>query len=183
MRPDLPHPWHGFFHELDGAVSRPVSLSCLGGFVVSICYGMPRPTADVDVLSVVPHADARALLELAGRGSPLHERHRVYLDLVTVATCPDSYEDRLTEILAGVFRNLQLMVLDPYDLALSKLERNAPQDREDVFYLADVLALDIAALDARYRQEMRPYLGNPAREDLTIKLWIEAITERRQRPA
>ena len=31
----------------------------------------------------------------------------------------------------------------------------------------------------RYRSELRPHLGNPKREDLTMQLWIEAIAERR----
>jgi hypothetical protein len=142
---------------------------------------MPRSTADIDVLSVVPHADTQVLLALGGRESPLHKKHRVYLDLVTVSNHPDSYEDRVTEVFPGAFTHLRIMTLDPYDLALSKRERNAPHDREDVFYLADAAPLDMAVLESRYRQEMRPYLGVPAREDLTIKLWIEAITERRQR--
>jgi hypothetical protein len=181
MRREMPEPWRGFFHALDGALTGPVSLRCLGGFVVSVCYGMPRATADVDVLSVVPHSDVQAVLNLAGKGSPLHDQYRLYLDLVTVATYPDSFEDRLTEVFAGAFQHLQIMALDPYDLALSKLERNAPHDREDVFYLAEVVPFDLVELDARYRQEMRPYLGVPEREDLTMRMWIEAITERRER--
>ena len=36
--------------------------------------------------------------------------------------------------------------------------------------------LDIETLRARY-EEMRPYLSNPDREDLTLRLWIEAIEE------
>jgi hypothetical protein len=181
MRIEIPEPWHGFFHDLDAAVPHGVSLRCLGGFVLSVCFGMPRSTADVDVLSVVPHADTQALLDLAGKASPLHKKHRVYLDLVTVSTCPDSYEDRLAEPFPRAFKHLRLMTLDPYDLALSKLERNAPQDREDVFYLSEAVPFDVAILESRYQREMRPYLGIPAREDLTLKLWIEAITERRQR--
>ena len=37
---------------------------------------------------------------------------------------------------AGTFQNLHLMALDPYDLALTKLERNFERDRNDVRYLA-----------------------------------------------
>jgi len=32
----------------------------------------------------------------------------------------------------------------------------------------------------RYHDELRVYLGNPNREDLTLKLWIEMIQETRQ---
>lgn len=67
--------------------------------------------------------------------------------------------------------------LDPYDLALSKLERNQQQDRDDVKHLARAVPLDLTVLQERYQQEMRPYLGRPEREDLTLKLWVEAIEE------
>ncbi len=55
----------------------------------------------------------------------------------------------------------------------------ARRDREDVLHLADAVPFDLETLRARY-QEMRPYLGNPEREDLTLKLWIEAIEEKRK---
>jgi hypothetical protein len=34
---------------------------------------------------------------------------------------------------------------------------------------------------ARYVEELRPKLGRPEREDLTLELWIDIIEERRQR--
>ena len=181
MRPEPSDPWRAFLRDLDRAVPGPVLLHCLGGFVMTARYGMPRPTADMDVLAVIPRDTLNILLTLAGQGTPLHHRHRVYLDFVTVATCPDSYEDRLTEMFADAFSKLKLFALDPHDLALSKLERNAQRDREDVFYLADTVPLDVSVLRQRYREELRPYLGNPAREDLTVDLWVEAIGERRGR--
>ena len=72
-----------------------------------------------------------------------------------------------------------LLALDPYDLALTKLERNIERDRSDVRYLARSVPFDLAVLKERYLTELRPYLGNPKREDLTLKLWIEAIEEER----
>ncbi|MGH9840189.1 MAG: hypothetical protein ACREEM_15515 [Blastocatellia bacterium] len=37
-------------------------------------------------------------------------------------------------------------------------------------------------LKDRYRKELRPLLENPEREDLTLRLWVEAIEEERSRP-
>jgi len=71
------------------------------------------------------------------------------------------------------FRNLRLYAPDPYDLMLSKLERNSGKDREDAIYLFQELKLDPKTLAKRYQQELRPNLSNPAREDLTLKLWLE----------
>ena len=36
-------------------------------------------------------------------------------------------------------------------------------------------------LRERYVEELRPYLGRPEREDLTLELWIEMINETRAR--
>ena len=93
---------------------------------------------------------------------------------------PDSYEERLTEISRGRFKHLRLLALDPYDLALSKIERNTQRDRDDVKHLARTVPFDLGKLQERYQNELRPDLGNPEREDLTLKLWIEVIEEERK---
>ena len=97
-----------------------------------------------------------------------------------MATLPYHYADRLTEMFVGAFKRLRLFVLDPYDLALSKLSRNLELDLEDVKHLAKVRSLDLALLDSRYRQGLRPYVfGLVERHDQTIALWIEVIREGR----
>ena len=148
---------------------------------MTTCHGLARSTADKDVLSVVPHGDLRVLAEVGRQGTALHLKHGVYLDVVTVATHPDDYETRLTEMHQGTLRHLRLLALEPYDLALTKLTRNADRDRADVEFLATVVPLDAALLRGRYEREMRPYLNRPEREDLTLELWIEIILEAQQR--
>jgi hypothetical protein len=158
-----------------------VRLDCMGGFVVTMVYGFSRPTADLDVLEIAPTAAGRSLLELGMQGSLLHKKYKIYLDRVGVAKAPENYEDRLTEIFPGVFKHLRLLALNPYDLALSKLERNIQRDRDDVKHLAKTVPLDLEVLKERYQKELRWQLGNPEREDLTLRLWIEAIEEERSR--
>ena len=80
------------------------------------------------------------------------------------------------------FRNLCLRGFERHDLVLAKLERNSDRDREDVRQIAASVGLDPALLRDRYLTELRPYLGNPKREDLTLKLWIEVIEEVNARP-
>jgi hypothetical protein len=53
------------------------------------------------------------------------------------------------------FEPLRLFALDPYDLALSKLERNEQLDRDDVKYLARTIPLDITVLQHRYHRPIR----------------------------
>src|ERR1039458_4217966 len=64
-----PEPWHSFFLDIDQVLVQPVELQCIGGFAIAMLYGLPRPTVDVDYLSVTP-IEANAKLEsLAGMGS------------------------------------------------------------------------------------------------------------------
>ena len=177
----IPEPWQSFLSAIDTTLNEDVELHCLGGFVITVLYDLARPTADVDVIAITPTSEIESLLSLGGQGSLLHRKHKVYLQFVGVATVPDSYKERLTQIAPGSFKHLCLFALDPYDLALSKLERNAQRDRDDVRHLARTLPFDTAILKDRYQKELRPYLGSPEREDLTLQLRIEAIAEERAR--
>jgi hypothetical protein len=174
-----PEPWYSFLMEIDDLLNEDTQLHCLGGFIVTVIYGAERQTLDLDALSLVDRDSP--VWEFAGRGSDLHKRHRVYLDRVGIVQLPENYDDRLTEIFAGVFKHLCLFALDPYDVALAKIERNSARDREDVKHLAQVVPFDLELLQRRYNDELRVYLGNPDREDLTLKLWIDMINETRDR--
>jgi hypothetical protein len=63
-------------------------------------------------------------------------------------------------------------------LILSKLERNSQKDRDDVAFLAERLHLSPEVLRERYKKELRPYLTNEGRHDLTIELWLDVCFER-----
>ena len=156
-------------------------MDCMGGFVVSMVYGFSRPTGDLDVLEIAPREAGMPILELGMQGGPLHKKYKIYLDHVGVAHVPENYEERLGEIFSKVFKHLRLFALDPYDLAMSKLERNIQRDRDDVMHLARIVPFDPEVLKDRYQKELRWQLGNPEREDLTLRLWIEAIQEEREK--
>ena len=174
-------PWKSFFREIDNSLEEELALHCLGGFVMTMLYDMDRPTADVDVLPLGSNSATESLIGWAGAGSGLHKKYGVYLQIVGVAQTPLNYEDRLAEMFAKTFNRLRLFALDPYDLALTKIERNTQRDRDDVKHLARTVPFDLNVLKERYEKELRPDLGNPRREDLTLKLWIEAIDEERLR--
>lgn len=44
-------------------------------------------------------------------------------------------------------------------------------------FFARTIPLDLSTLEDRYRVELRWQLGNPGREDLIMKLWIEMLTD------
>lgn len=149
-------------------------MHCCGGFEVTQLYGVARTTSDVDFLAVVPGL-WRELSEIAGRGSALHQKHRVCLDAVTVATPPENYEERLVPLFPGSWHRLHLFALEAHDLALSKLERNIERDRDDVRQLARARYLEPDTLMQRYKTEPRPNLvSHKSRHDLTLRLWLES---------
>jgi hypothetical protein len=152
-----PAPWHAFFADVDEALSQPVVLHCLGGFVATHCYGVPRQTDDVDYFSLTPISATIDLEDLAGKHSALHRKHGLYVKCTGIVTLPESYLDRLVAIFPGTYQRLQFFGLDVYDLLLSKLERGGTRDRDDVKYLFHAGQLDFSSLESRYRLEMRPY--------------------------
>jgi len=168
-------PWFPFLSGLDERLREHVDLHCIGGFVVSQYYGFARETADLDVLGVVPAQAASQIQALAGKGSPLHRKHRVYVEYVGVASFPDSYESRLIRVFP-IWTRLRLWALEAHDLALTKLERSNDRDLQDVMYLAQSGFLQRETLIERYRSEMRPYLSGPTPtwHDTTLEMWVNA---------
>jgi hypothetical protein len=169
-----PEPWLSFFNELDEALEEPVDLHCFGGFALIYAYRVARTTNDCDFLVVIGSQWLMRIRDLGGMGSALHKRHRVYLDPVTVAEPPDSYEERITPFFPGLWKHISLYVLEVHDLALAKLTRNIDRDMQDVQLLARAGRLDPKILLDRYQAELRPNLpGRHGWHDGALKMWIE----------
>jgi uncharacterized nucleotidyltransferase DUF6036 len=179
INPVLSGRWRTFLREVDAQLPAPVELHCFGGFVLAVCYGLPRPTGDVDYITAIPHAASASIEALAGEGSELAKKHRLHFQRVTIADVPEDYDQRLVRIFAGDFTKLRLLAFEAHDIVLSKLSRNHPKDLEDVQFLTKAGWLDPAILRQRYRKELRPSLANERRHDLTLELWLEACFGRR----
>lgn len=170
-----PEPWKSFFDDLDGLLTEPVALHCIGGFAVIYGYGVARTTNDCDFAVVAGASWLKEVSELGGKGSELHTRHRVYLDPVTVATLPEAYEDRLLPLFPGTWRRIRLFALEAHDVALAKLERNFSRDQNDVKLLAQAGHLDPGVLKTRYETELRPnLLSREGLHDITLREWLES---------
>jgi hypothetical protein len=72
----IPEPWRSFLVELDTAVDCEVRLDCRGGFVVTLVYGLPRPTGDIDVLEITPAKAGKVILQLGMLGGPSKKNTR-----------------------------------------------------------------------------------------------------------
>ncbi|MEE8607764.1 MAG: DUF6036 family nucleotidyltransferase [Nitrospiraceae bacterium] len=170
--PALPSPWREFLEELDKLLPSAVELHCLGGFVLTALYGLPRPTGDIDYISAVPLKEVETVAEIAGPDSRLARKYKVRVHYVTIADVPENYEARLREMFPGQFSKLRLFALDPHDIVLSKVTRNSSVDDDDVRFLAKAGVLDPAVLRERYEREFLP-IGDKKKHDLTLQLWLE----------
>jgi hypothetical protein len=177
----IPEPWLSFLKAVDRSLVSKVSFHCFGGFAIKLLFGLPRETADVDIIASVVHDHYAELLKIAGKGSPLSDEFKVYLDLVgTIAVVPDDYEERLIPVTSPEFEHIRIYVMEPHDIVLAKLGRDAPKDIQDVAYLSKVADLDTDLLRQRYESELRHnVIGPPEREDKKLKYWIDTIVELR----
>ena len=55
--------------SVDRLVASAIELHCLGGFVLTVRYHVPRVTGDIDSLTVIPNEKFKMLMEIAGRES------------------------------------------------------------------------------------------------------------------
>lgn len=175
----IPEPWRQFLIETDQQLEADVTFHCLGGFAITLLFGLPRETSDVDVLAALVKESYSELRLIAGKGSELNAKYGVYLDLVsTIAVVPDSYDERLIEIDTPYLKRVRLYVMEPHDIVLAKLGRNSPKDIQDVMYLAKAANLDTDLLNERYTDELLPYvIGPEIRETGKLRFWIETIEE------
>ncbi|HVX56489.1 MAG TPA: DUF6036 family nucleotidyltransferase [Candidatus Saccharimonadales bacterium] len=83
----------------------------------------------------------------------------------------DAYDDSQPFALPGVDPNvLDVRLLSPLDLAVSKLGRFAGQDRDDIVALARHGLIDAASLRQRAEAALTAYVGDTARVQNTIEI-------------
>lgn len=113
-----------------------VSLRIIGSTALFLQTDYRRGTKDSDVLETVDlGADVRSrILHLAGEGSLLHRKHRLYIEFVG-SSFPFLAEEpswRSVGDLNSKLRRLRVQVLDVTDVVIAKLARLHGRDREDI---------------------------------------------------
>jgi hypothetical protein len=164
-------PWRSFLRDLDQRLIGPIELRCLGGFVVTQHYGIGRETSDIDFLTLIAQSPEDDVERLAGLGSELHRKYRLYLQHVGIATVPSGYAKRLTRMFPSApWNRLSLFALDATDLALSKLRRI----RRPKFLVVDISIQGLVQSEHKLRHGKSPLQdnfeptlrGNPIGHDL-----------------
>lgn len=98
----------------------------------------------------------------------------------------DAYEDAAALELSGVDSAvLQVCVLSPLDLAVTKIARFSDQDRDDIATLARHKLIDSATLRERAAQALAGYVGDTARVKGSIDIAgriVADVEKRRGKP-
>ncbi|MBI5352427.1 MAG: nucleotidyl transferase AbiEii/AbiGii toxin family protein [Chloroflexi bacterium] len=105
-------------------------LFLVGGSALTL-LGSPRPSLDIDFVGddVHPNELHRAIMAKA-------KEMKLQVDIVPIdrfVPLPEGNEQR--SIYIGQFANLEIYVIDPYSIALSKLDRGLFTDFDDIIFL------------------------------------------------
>jgi hypothetical protein len=122
-----------FLRELSRSITEPTSIA-IGGSIALILAGyLTRRTEDIDIVDEVP-------VKIRSQHDLLHELSRLYdLQLTHFQShyLPDGWEGRLRHF--DRFGPLEVRLVDPCDMFLSKLFSAREKDRKDLQVLAKQL--------------------------------------------
>lgn len=164
-----------------GYAGVPVSMFLAGGLAVNYYCGS-RYTGDIDASFsrrlLIP--EDKGILEYIKRDGT---KSLLYFDRnynTAFALLHEKHEDDSIawEGIGNERRLIQLRVLAPVDLAVSKIARFSNQDRRDIIDLATCTGFAYADLEARAHEALGNYIGNKTPLFTTLSL-IERDLKRR----
>lgn len=143
------------------------ALTLVGGSALALLGNM-RPTIDIDFVGddIHPSELHQSILKMA-------EDFGVYADPVPLERfipLPDGSEKRRIHI--GQFGNLEIYVADPYSIALSKIDRGADTDYDDLLFLIKNRHVELGKLEVML-QDVLPYSREFDLEPDILEHWKE----------
>lgn len=163
-----------FFAEIDAAWRWPqpakLRLSVIGSAALMMQFDYRRPTNDGDVLETLDLTQTirEQLLTLAGKGTELHRRRGMYLDVVANGIPFLAHTPRWRPLAEPSQRlsHFELVALDVVDVVVSKLKRFHGNDRRDVSSMIErgLIAHDV--LVARFRSAVDIFAYDARADDL-----------------
>jgi hypothetical protein len=147
---------------------EPITLQVVGSAALMLQAAYERGTKDGDILESREPSEAvsRRLLELAGRGTDLHKRLRMHLDIVArgLMFLPPS---PVFHPVAGLtLRHFSVEALDITEVVLSKLKRFHRDDADDIRAMAARGLVDHPRLILRFKAAVERYALDARAEDL-----------------
>jgi hypothetical protein len=163
-----------FFQEIDGrwglATGTKVRLRIIGSVALMLQTDYARGTKDGDVLEtseLTPEIQAH-LLELAGKGTPIHVRHKLYIDIVAngIPLLPQAPVFHSVDDLNPTLVHFDIEVLDVVDVVVSKLKRFNPNDATDIEAMVEKGLVPHERLVERFRGAVESFQYDARGEDL-----------------
>jgi hypothetical protein len=121
---------HAFLNEVGSRYPKQATLTLLGGSALCL-LGSERPTLDIDYVG-----DDLRKNELQQLIDRIADELHIVIDAVPIeqfVPVPDGAAQR--QVLIGQFGQITAYVLDPYTIALSKLDRGFDTDIDDILFL------------------------------------------------
>jgi hypothetical protein len=163
-----------FFQDIDGHWRWPVDarirLRLIGSAALMLQTDYRRGTNDSDVLetaNLTNEIKAR-LLTIAGKNSPLFERHRLYLEIVVpgLPFLPQGPVWHPLPTLNASLAHFEIEVLDVVDVIVSKFKRAHAVDMDDVAAMVDAGVVPHARLIERFRSAVDLFSHDARASDL-----------------
>jgi uncharacterized nucleotidyltransferase DUF6036 len=167
--------------------AKPVRVCVAGGAALHFYTGS-RISRDIDAKVMARVLLDPRELQVAYSGEDGHAR-LLYFDTQYSDSFAllhqDAYADAIPIAVDGVdARRLEVRLLTPLDLAVSKLSRFSEPDQEDIRVLAREGLIDASQLRRRAEAALPDYVGNLDRIRTSIKLATRWLAEERgKRPA
>jgi len=169
-----PEPFRSFFQDIDrrweSAREEKLRLRVIGSAALMLQTDYVRGTKDSDILETteLAAADKNRLLELAGVGSRVAQRHRMYLEIVSsgLPFLPQSPHWHPLPELNPLLKHLTIEVLDVVDVVVSKLKRFSASDADDVRAMTESGLVEHRRLIERFRSAVDVYGGDARADDL-----------------
>ena len=165
--------------EAAGKRDAPLVICVSGGAAVHLYTGA-RVSKDIDAKVMARFLPPEGL-EAAYRGSDGHAR-LLYFDTQFNDSYAllhhDAYDDALPVEVPGVDpRKLEVRLLAPLDLAVSKLSRYEVHDQQDIRALAEAGLVDAGELRKRAEEALPDYVGDLDRVRTSIRLAEKLVRE------
>jgi hypothetical protein len=147
-----------------------IRLRVIGSVALLLQTDYERGTKDSDVLHTADLTDENKarLIALAGEGTELYERHRMYIDVVStgIPFLPHVPRYHSVHELNASLQHLEIHVLDVVDVVVSKLKPFRGSDREDIREMIRREFVSHDRLLERFRDAVDEYSHGAGADDI-----------------
>lgn len=147
---------HAFLERLNNSVKRKVTVVLIGGNVLTI-LGVKKVTKDIDVVYRCIHPEVGKFCQeyMAKYKYKVH----CFVDGLFQAMRIKDYLQKAMPFELPQFPNLEVKLLNIYDVILTKVNRWYPEDQKDISDILSLMEISEFELDKRFKYLLKYYMG------------------------